>query len=124
LQINNKSSHDLFAHPLRKSIIKIGLVRQGKIIHQFDDIVMERILEDENGIAGCTLATKETESSILKGDMISGIRLNYDLIDGDKLEIEYGYYLVKNKMLKVLGLENNEDAKKYRIFKKEQILIK
>ena len=124
LDVNNKSSHDLFPHPLRKSYLKVSLIRNGKNIHKFDDIEMERVMKDKNGIAGCTLATKETVSSILTRDAISVIKYNYDLEKGDKIEIEYGYNLVKKEMLKVLGLENNKEAKEYKIFKKEIVLIK
>ena len=124
LNIENRASHDLFPHPLRKSFLKISLVRNGKNIHKFKEIVMERIMEDENGVAGCTLATKETKSNIVKRDRISVISYNFDLKEGDQLEVEYGYNLVKKEMLKALGLENNKDARAYKIFKKELLLIK
>ncbi len=124
LRIINKSSHDLFPHPLRKSVIKISIIRKGKAVYQFDEIEMERIMKDENGIAGCTLATKETLSSIVKRESISVITEHYDLKNGDELEVEYGYYLVKGEMLKTLNLENNDKVKAYRMFKKECFLIK
>ncbi len=123
LRIKNISPHDLFPHPLRKSFLKISIVRNNKTIHRFETIEMQRIMKDKNGIAGCTLATEETENSILKGDKTSIIKYQFDLKENDELEVEYAYRLVKIGMLETLGLKDNKTASKYRIFKKERILI-
>jgi len=122
-RIKNKSPHDLFPHPLRRSFLKMSIIREGKKIHDFETMAMERVMENNDGTAGCTLATKETKSNIIKGDKTSVLQFKFELKANDKFEVEYGYHLVKAEMLKELGLENNKEASEYKIFKKEQILI-
>jgi len=124
LHINNKAPHDLFLHPLRMSFLKMTLIRDSKKIKTFDTLKMQRVLENNKGIAGCTTATKETENSLLQGDTEIMISLEYDFRTNDILEVEIGYVLVKDQFVKPLHLEDYKAATSYKLFKKEQLLIK
>ena len=124
LHIKNKAPHDLFLHPLRMSFIKTAIIRNGKNIHAFDDLKMERVLKDEKGVAGCTNATKETKNTLIKGDRTTTLIINYPLKEKDQLQVEFGYQLVKEAFIKPLGLTQNKNATEYKIFKKEILEIK
>ncbi len=123
LSIKNKAPHDLFLHPLRASFIKTAIVRDGKTIHTFGDLQMERVLKDKKGIAGCTNASRETKNTLIKGDQTTTLILKHSFRENDQLSVEFGYQLVKDDFIKSLGLENDKAATSYKIFKKEIILI-
>ena len=124
LHIKNKAPHDLFLHPLRQSFIKTAIIREENPIHTFESIQMERILEDENGVAGCTNATKETKNTLIKGDQTTILKFDFPFKENDQLEVEFGYQLVKKSFIKKLGLENDAEITSYKILKKRTITIR
>jgi len=124
LRIKNNSSHDLFSHPLRKSFLKMNLIRNGKSVKEFETIQMERILENKKGVAGCTETTKETKNTLIKGDKTTIITLEFPLQKNDKLKVEFGYQLVKEEFIEKLNLNDNSTFSEYRLLKKEIIELK
>lgn len=122
VNIQNKAPHDLFLHPLRRSFVVVSLVRVNKIIHQFDTLSQERILENGSGVAGCIEATKETKNSLIKGDETTTFKFDYDIEEGDEVEIEFGFRLVKKEFVDRLKLKDDEKLD-YKIFKKKRVKI-
>ncbi len=122
ISIRNNAPHDLFLHPLRRSFVIVSIIRDNQIIHQFDTLKQERILENDQGVAGCIEATKETKNNLIKGDLTRIFSFNYPIEDNDEVEIEFGYKLVKAEFIDRLKLKNNEELK-YKIFKKERVKL-
>ncbi len=116
--VHNRVPHDLFMHPLREGVLKVAVERDGKTVKRFEEITMQRKLENEEGLANCNTATKETQNSLVLGMEKKAFPFKFDIQAGDKINVELGYYLVKRKTLKTLKLEQHQPAKKYHVLKK------
>ncbi len=59
------------------------------------------------------LATEVVKENMLKADEIKTYKYDTLVKDGDKVEVEFGYFLVNPKMLKKLKLTENEEECRY-----------
>lgn len=114
--LENKAKHNLLLHPMRLGLLNVTVHRDSKEIKQ-KPIQFFRILGTKGKPSMPWLATEVIKENMLKADENKTYNYNTLLFKGDKVEVEFGYYLVNPKMLEKLNLNDNEEAKKYTVFK-------
>ena len=116
--LENEAKHNLLLHPLRLGLLKVKVISNSIVIN-LKQIPFFRILGTKGKPSMPWLATEVVKENMLKADEIKTYKYDTLVKDGDKVEVEFGYFLVNPKMLKKLKLTENEEAKKYNIFKTE-----
>ena len=122
ISINNKSSHALTLHPLRVMKLEVSVKRGGKVIKLPSKIFL-RALGRDGKPTPPWLATEIIKNTSIKANEKRSIKYNFHLQKGDEVKAVLGYYLVNPKLIKKLGLENDEKAKKFHILKEESFKI-
>ncbi len=121
ITLKNRANHTLFPHPLRLSILKVYIQRDGKIIHLKDhDFV--RIIGTNSKPTPPWLATTILKDTTIKAFEKRKITYQTQLKKGDKLIVEFGYHIVNPKMAKKLNI-NDTHYTKFITFKKKVFTI-
>ena len=116
--LENKAKHNFLLHPLRLGLLNVTIHRDSQMIKQ-KPIKFFRILGTKGKPSMPWLATEVVKENMLKAEEIKTYKYDTILKKGDKVEAEFGYYLVNPDMIEALNLSESEEAKKYTIFKKE-----
>ena len=120
--IKNEASHNLFLHPLRVARLNIDIKRDNKTIklksHSF-----VRILGDNNKPAMPWNATMILKDNMIKAGERRVIRFDTILQTKDRVEIQFGYFLVNPKVAEKLKLQDNKEAVKFNILKTKNFII-
>ena len=118
VNINNKSSHSLLLHPLRVAVLKMSITRAKKTI-KIKKEVFVRIIGKDNKPAMPWIADAVLKNTMIQANEKRSVKRNFTLQKGDKLNVVLGWFLVNPKALKKLGLQNEEVATKFNVFKKQ-----
>lgn len=109
--IKNEASHALFLHPLRVAVLNVEIIRENKTIKLKSQIFKKIIQRNENPNIYKNNMIKANENRIIQYD--------FKLEPKDKISAVLGYYLVNPKIVDKLHLENNLEATKFYVLKKE-----
>jgi len=118
IAVNSKVPHDLLLHPLRVAFLKVNVIRDGKKVFEKKEIFV-RVFGADGKPTPPWLAREVVKDTMIKENEKRVFRYKFELQKGDKIVAVLGYKLVKPPMLKKLGLEKEEIAKKVFILKKE-----
>ena len=118
ITLKNEAKHNLLLHPLRLGLLKVKIISDSKET-KLKPIAFFRILGTKGKPSMPWLATEVVKENMLKADEVKIYKYDTLVKQGDKVEVEFGFYLVNPKMLKKLKLTENEEAKKYNILKTE-----
>ncbi len=116
IKVINKANHALFGHPLRLGLLKVELISEGKTL-KLKPYVFERTLSKDGKLSMSWDADDELSDTLLYGK--KSIDYDIKLKKGDKVALTLGLYLIKPLLLEKFKLQNNKDAKRFRVLKKE-----
>ncbi len=118
VDIHNQANHALFGQALRQGVLKASIERNRKEI-VLEPFIFTRILAKDGKEAMPWNATGTLKDTLLYEE--KKIHFNESLQKGDTLTLTLGVQLLTEKGAKALGLEDNEEVKKFRIMKSEKI---
>jgi ribosomal 50S subunit-recycling heat shock protein len=116
--LKNEATHDLLLHPLRLGKLNVKIHNSNEIT-ELKSISFFKILGTEGKPSAPWLATEVVKENMIKAEETKTFKYDTLVKDGDRIEVEFGYYLVNPKMLEKLKLTQSEEAKKYTILKTE-----
>ena len=115
--LHNQANHALFGQALRQGVLKVSIERDGKEI-VLEPFIFTRILARDGKEAMPWNANSTLKDTLLYED--KEITFAESLKKGDTLTLILGVQLLTEKGAKALGLENNEEVKKFRVMKTER----
>lgn len=118
VNVNNQASHALLLHPLRVGVLIVKVKRDNKVIELKKEI-FARIIGKDGKPAMPWAADKVIKDTMLKANETRSIKYDFKLQKGDSVGVALGWYLVNPKAVKKLGLENEDVATKFTLFKLE-----
>ena len=125
VSVDHQATHSSTLHPLRMAKLVVTIERDGKVIKMDPKKLFKVIGSKETGKPtppwAATAIVKDTRiPAKTKKDF------KYDVVlqSGDKVTAKFGYLLVKPKALKKFDLQDNEEAKKFRVIAKETFTVK
>ena len=120
--IDNKAPHNLMLHPLRVAQLRVNIIRDSKTIalktHAF-----VKVIGNEDGPSMPWLANKVLVDSLIKSKSKRSISYEDTLQKGDKVEVQFGFYVLNPKALGRLGLEGNKELEKFTILKHKYFTV-
>jgi len=111
IAIKNEASHDMFLHPLRTAVLKVEVHRDNKIIKLKNEIFKKVIQKTEH--------PTKYKSNMIKANENRIITYDFKLEKQDRISVVLGYYLVNPKIVTRLNLQDDKQATKFHILKKE-----
>ena len=121
--IDHKVGHSSTLHPLRFSLLKVSVLRAGKTISLEPKKLFE-VIGHNNKPTPPWLADSIIKDTRLKPNSKTNFDFKFKLLSGDSVHVEFGHLLVKPKVLKKFKLENNAEAKKFRVISEKTFTIK
>lgn len=118
INIDNRTSHALLLHPLRKAVLKTKVVRNNKVIKLKDEVFI-RVIGANGKPAMPWAAKKDIKNTMIKPNEKRSIKYDFKLQKGDRVDIVLGWYLVMPKALKTLKLTKKKIATDFIEFKKQ-----
>jgi len=118
VNVDNRSSHALLLHPLRLAILKIS-VKRGKEVIKLKKEIFVRVIGKDGKPAMPWVANKTLKDTMLKANEKRAVKRKFALQKGDEVTVVLGWFLVNPKVVKKLGLQNEEVATKFTVFKKQ-----
>lgn len=115
--MKNNATHAMLLHPMRLGLLKVSIENNKGEIENLEPVTFERVLGKENKPAMPWVADSVIKNTVLQGNEEKIFTFDYKLNTEDKVNIVLGYYLVNPRMLKGLGLEDNEEITKFYILK-------
>lgn len=122
IRIQNNSPHDLLTHPLRVAELRVTLIRDGKNSSLKTEKFF-RVIGLDGKPSMPWVAKEVVFNNMIKDNEKRVVSYKELLKSGDKVEVQLGFYVVNPKALSKLGLENNEDAKKFTILKQKYFTV-
>ncbi|WP_241690983.1 cytochrome c family protein [Sulfurimonas sp. CVO] len=118
VNIDNRSSHALLLHPMRLAVLKIAVIRDGKTV-ELEEETFVRVIGKDGKPAMPWLADTTLVDTMIQANEKRAVKRDFKLQKGDRVDVTLGWFLVHPESLKSLGLENQEVAKEFHLFKKE-----
>jgi len=117
ITIKNHANHALFIHPLRLGLLKVRVIKEGKTV-KLDSKKFHRVIGKNSKLTMPWDANSVLKDTTIKAFESRTIEYNQTLKQGDRVEVDFGYYLVNPKVAKKLNIKEPE-ATKFRILKSE-----
>jgi len=118
VNVDNRSSHALLLHPLRVAVLKVQVTRADKVTKLKNEVFVRVIGKD--GKPAMPWAAKTTlKDTMIKANEKRSVQYDFKIQKGDKIDVTLGWFLVNPKAVKKLGLENEDIATKFNVFKKQ-----
>ncbi|SFV52378.1 hypothetical protein MNB_SV-6-156 [hydrothermal vent metagenome] len=116
IAIKNEATHTLFPQPLRLNQLRVTIQRGGK------DIALEthsfaRVIGKDGKPAMPWVADSVISDTTIKALETRVVKYKTAIEDGDRVRVEFGYYLANPKAAKKLGLDEGDSASKFIILK-------
>ena len=127
VMIDHDVPHPSLLHPLRSSKLVVTVTRDGDVTKMQDRIIAKTIGSIKGESPAPTppwLATQIVKDTTIPANTKIAYPYAWDLKSGDVITATFGYYLVKPKALKKFDLQENKEATKFRVIKKETFTIK
>lgn len=118
VNIDNQTSHALLLHPMRLAVLKISVLRNRKTI-ELEKEVFVRVIGKDKKPAMPWVANITLKDTMIQANEKRAVKREFKIQKGDRVDVVLGWYLVNPKALKSLGLENEEVATKFTVFKKQ-----
>jgi hypothetical protein len=119
--VKNLANHTLTPHPLRVSKLKVTIER-GKERVALEDKTFQKVIGNDGKPSMPWIATGVIEDNLIKAFEKRALHYEESLQKGDEVIVEFGYYLVKPKLLKKLKVEE-EKYKKFIVLTKKRFVI-
>jgi len=127
VSVDHQATHSSTLHPLRMAKLVVSIKRDGKVI-KMDPKKLFKVIGSKAGPSPMAtppwLATDIIKDTRIPANTKKDFKYDFALQSGDKVTAKFGYLLVKPKALKKFELENNEEAKKFRVIAKETFTVK
>jgi len=125
VSVDHQAPHSSTLHPLRMAKLLVSIERDGKIIKMKPRKLIKIIGSKETGKPTPPwAATGIVKDTRIPANTKKDYKYNQVLQSKDKVTVKFGYLLVKPKALKKFKLENNEEAKKFRVIAKDTFTVK
>ena len=125
VSVDHQATHSSTLHPLRMAKLVVSIKRNGEVIKMEPKKLLKVIGSKETGKPTPPwLATGVVKDTRIPGNTKKDFNYDFTLQSGDKVTAKFGYLLVKPKALKKFGLQDNEEAKKFRVIAKETFTVK
>ena len=118
VNIDNRTSHALLLHPLRLAVLKVSVLRDGKIT-KLKDEKFARVIGHNGKPAMPWKASTTLKNTMIQANEKRSVTYDFAIEKGDRVNIVLGWYLVNPQALKPLNLENEKVATEFHEFKKE-----
>ena len=127
LSVDHQATHSSTLHPLRMAKLMVSIERNGEVIKMDPKKLFKVIGTKEGDKSKPTppwLATDIIQDTRIPANTKKDYDYDFTLQSGDKVTAKFGYLLVKPKALEKFGLENNAEAKEFRVIAKETFTVK
>lgn len=118
VEIDNKTTHALLLHPLRLTVLKMAVERDGKK-QKVKKEVFVRVIGKDGKPAMPWVANTTLKDTMIHANEKRVVQRDFKLQKGDTLHVELGWFLVIPKAAKKLGLEKEKVATDWHSFKKQ-----
>lgn len=122
VRVHNKAPHKLLTHPLRVVELRVNIIRNAKTINLKTEQFYKAIGRDGKPSMPW-VANEVLVDSMIKDNEKRVVSYKESLKSGDKVEVTLGFYVVNPKVVDKLGLNKNEDAKKFTILKQKYFSV-
>jgi hypothetical protein len=123
VNIDNRTSHALLLHPLRRAVLKVRVERGGKTTGLPDE-VFERVIGKNGKPAMPWAADSEVKNTMIGHNEKRAVTYAFKLQEGDRVEAVLGYYLVNPQVVAKLGLSNDKAATDFHILKTKGFTVR
>ena len=123
VSIKHDVPHASTLHPVRFSLLKVSILRAGEVI-KLEPVKIFKKIGSKGKPTPPWLATEIIHNTTLAANSTTKYPFKQTLKSGDVITAKFGYMLIIPKALKKFGLENNEEAKKYRVISEKTFTIK
>ena len=123
VSIDHMATHSSTLHPLRMSKLVVKVIR-GKETINIKPLKFFKVIGKDSKPSAPWLATEVVKDSRIGANKKEDFSFSFELKKGDKIVAEFGHLLVKTKALKKFGLEDNEEAKKFRVISEKSFIVK
>ena len=127
IMIDHDVPHPSTMHPLRTAKLVVTITSGDKVTEMHDIMISKTIgnIKGESpSPAPPWLATQIISDSRISANSKKAFPYAYNLKSGDIITAQFGYHLVKPKALKKFGLQDNDEAKKFRVITEKKITVK
>jgi hypothetical protein len=127
VSIDHQVTHSSTLHPLRMAELVVSITRDGKVIKMAPKRLLKVIGNSQGASPEPTspwLADRNIIDTRIPPNTKRDFMYDYALQSGDVVAVKFGYYLVKPKALKEFKLENNKDAKEFKVISTKVVTIK
>jgi len=101
VNIDNQTSHALLLHPLRVAVLKVSITRKGEVTKLKNEVFVRVI--GHNGKPAMPWAASTTlRDTMIQANEKRSVKYDFHIIEGDKVDLVLGWYLVNPKALKTL----------------------
>jgi nitrate/TMAO reductase-like tetraheme cytochrome c subunit len=104
--LHNSAPHPFLLQPLRVAVLKVSILKADGSIQKLSDIRFQRVLAKDNIPAMPWEADGVLQDTMLQAGEKRAIKYESRLGEGDKVEVEFGYLLVNEKMAPTLGAKD------------------
>lgn len=118
VNIDNRTSHSLLLHPLRVAVLKVSVTREGETTRLEDEIFV-RVIGHDGKPSMPWKASTTLEDSMIQANEKRVVKYDFKILNGDKVDIVLGWFLVNPKSLQALKLENEKVATEFHEFIRE-----
>lgn len=118
VNIDNQTSHALLLHPLRVAVLKVSITRGSKTTKLQDEIFV-RVIGTDGKPTMPWLAKENIKDTMIQANEKRVVEYDFKILNGDKVDVTLGWFLVNPKALKSLGLEDEKVATEFNVFKKQ-----
>ena len=127
VMIKHDVPHPSLLHPLRSSKLMVSVKSSDGVVKMQDRIIAKTIGNMKGESPAPTppwLATQIIRDTTIPANTKKAYPYEWNLKSGDVITATFGYYLVKPRALKKFDLQNNEEATKFRVIRKETFTVK
>lgn len=117
VNIKNEATHTLFPQPLRLNQLRVTIIRDGKDI-ELDTKSFVRVIGTDGKPSMPWVADQIISDTTIKALENRAVEYNNAIKAGDKIKVEFGYYLVNPKAAKRLKIDD-ASASSFIILKEE-----
>jgi len=123
VSIDHKAAHSSTLHPVRMSKLVVR-IKRGKEFIELKPINFMKLIGTKGRVSPPWLATEIVKDSRIGANTKKDFDFNFELKSDDIISAKFGHLLVKTKALKKFGLENSDEAKKFRVIAEKSFKVK
>ena len=125
--IDHDAPHASVLHPLRMGKLEVSVTRDGQVTKMQTRKLVKLIGSKEGASPSPTppwLATSIIKDTRIPANTTKAYPYKWELKSGDVITAKFGYLLVKPGALEKFDLQDNKEAKKFRIIKEQSFTVK